>query len=216
VADIVGKLHEFHDPEYARGWSERFTPTPDRLKLFDTIIERLARAMLPSRHIVELGVGPGYLAEQILRRLADVTYQGLDFSRPMLELAAGRLAQYGDRITLTQADLSGPDWTTRLSRAPGAFVSTWALHDLGGEAQTAKVYRDCRGVLAVGGLLLDGDFIRPEGTTLAFEPGRFPAARHLEMMAACGFRDPRVLVVLETELLAPTPAQNYACMEATA
>jgi hypothetical protein len=116
-------------------------------------------------------------------------------------------------MMLTQADLLSPDWTTKLEHPVGAFVSTWALHDLGGEPQTAKVYCDCRGVLPPGGILLDGDFVKPERTRREFEPGRFPVSRHLELLAEAGFRDPRVLILLEPELVDPTPAQNYACME---
>jgi SAM-dependent methyltransferase len=213
VAEIVGKLHQFHDRDYAEGWSQRFTPTPERLKLFDTIIDRLAEAVLPSRHVVELGVGPGYLAERLLARFPDITYEGVDFSEPMLELARRRLSAHAERVKLTQADLLGTDWTLKLSRPVGACVSTWALHDLGGEAQTAKIYGDCRSVLPSGGLLIDGDFVKPERTAREFEPGRFPVARHLELLTEAGFRNPRVLVVLEQELVDATPAQNYACME---
>jgi SAM-dependent methyltransferase len=215
VREIVGKLHAFHDPEYAQGWSARFTPTPERETLFTTILTRLAAAVPPSGHVVELGVGPGYLAERLLAKLPNMTYEGVDFSSPMLDLARRRLAPYGDRVTLTQADLLSDGWTKKLAQPAAAFVSTWALHDLGGEAQTAKVYRDCGGALPPGGLLLDGDFIKPEGTTHEFEPGRFPVSRHLELMAAAGFGEARVLIALETELVDPTPAQNYACMEAT-
>ena len=54
----VGADHEFHDEAFAKGWAERFVPTPDRMRLFDTIAAEL-RAVMPSGGVlVELGTGP--------------------------------------------------------------------------------------------------------------------------------------------------------------
>lgn len=213
MTGFVGRQHEFHNRQYVEDWSARFVPTSDRNKLFDTIIDRLGELSLPSLHIVELGVGPAYLADRLLQRNRQVTYEGVDFSVPMLEIARQRLSSHSERVQLTHADLLNPDWTSKLQRPVGAFVSTWALHDLGGQEQTLKVYRDCRNALSNGGVLLDGDFVKPEGTELEFEPGRFSVARHLELFREAGFRNPRLLIFLEEETENPTPAQNYACME---
>ena len=213
---FVGAQHEFHDQAYIEDWATRFMPTPDRLNLFNTMIERLSCNSLPHRHIVELGTGPGYLAEHILARIPDITYECVDFSQPMLGIAEKRLSQYRNRLRLTQADLLSSDWTAKLMHPVGAFVSTWALHDLGGQAETAKVYRDCYEVLAVGGVLLNGDFVKPDDTEFEYEPGRFPVSRHLELLESAGFRSRQMLIFLEHELLNPTSAQNYACMEGIA
>lgn len=216
MTSIVGAEHEFHDEDYARGWAERFVPTPERLQLFDAIIERLRDSALPSSHVVELGIGPGYLAARLLDALPDITYEGLDFSAPMLDIAAHRLAPHARRVRFTQADLVNEDWPAKVERPVGAIVSTWALHDLGGEAQTASVYRGCRRILPPEGVFLNGDFVKPDGTRHPFEAGRFPVARHLALLRAAGFGQARCLMVLEEELEAPTAAQNYACLEAVA
>ena len=96
----------------------------------------------------------------------------------------------------------------------GAVVSTWALHDLGGDAHTERVYRGCRAVLPSGGILLNGDFIKPDGTELEFEPGRFLVGRHLDLLSRLGFHAVECLGVFDNELVDPTPAQNYACFKA--
>jgi predicted O-methyltransferase YrrM len=214
MSALVGAQHAFHDPDYALDWAGRFTPTPARVQLFDTIITRLATAPLPARHIIELGIGPGYLAERILSTLPDITYEGVDFSRPMLDIAAQRLATHAARLRFTQADLVDEDWGALVAAPVGAIVSTWALHDLGGEAQTTSVYRRCRSLLPSGGLLLNGDFVKPEGTRHEYEPGRFVVSRHLEILRQVGFREAQCLVYLETELEQPTSAQNYVCLQA--
>jgi hypothetical protein len=94
-----------------------------------------------------------------------------------------------------------------------AVVSTWALHDLGSQENVAAVYAKSAKTLAAGGVLLNGDFIKPDGATQEFEPGRFEIARHLELLRKAGFRDPECLALLEKEKRSPTPAQNYACFK---
>jgi SAM-dependent methyltransferase len=208
----VGVLHEFHDAAYARDWANRFTPSAPREELFATVLQALRRQPLPSPKVLELGTGPGYFAERLLHDQADLQYEGLDFSLPMLDLARERLRPFSQRVALTLGDLVQDDWTERIQRPVGAIVSTWALHDLGAEARTAQVYGACYRLLEAGGILLNGDFVQPEDTTHEYEPGRFPVARHLEMLAAAGFSGCRCLGFWEKELKAPTTAHNYACL----
>jgi SAM-dependent methyltransferase len=211
---IIGTEHEFHDSCYAQDWAARFDPTPERLQLFDLIISQLQSRSLPARHILELGIGPGYLASRLLEAIPNVTYEGIDFSRPMLDLAAVRLRNFGDRVRFTQAHLVEDSWERSMSQPVGAILSTWALHDLGSEASTSAVYRKCKFVLPLQGILLNGDFIKPEGATFEYEPGRFPAKRHIEILSDLEFYEVECLGVFELELENPTPAQNYACFKA--
>ena len=180
------------------------------------MIERLRDIVRPDSRIVELGTGPGFFAERLMQKLPEITYQGLDYSEPMLRRAAERLSDRLLRATLTCVDLLSPDWTAKLIHPIGAFVSTWTLHDLGGENETSKVYRQCLENLPVGGLLINGDFVKPDGTDCEFEPGRFPIDRHLEILNACGFHEARCTLFLEHEIEDPTTSQNYACLEAMA
>ena len=195
---FVGAQHEFHNTQFVRDWSDRFVPSPERILLFDTIIDSITAHSQASAHIVELGIGPAYLAERVLEKLPHVTYEGIDFSEPMLEIAAERLAPYASRVTLTQADLVAEDWGTKVAHPVGAIVSTWALHDLVGEVNTTKVYRDCRQLLMPGGVFLNGDFVKPDNTPHDYEPGRFLVSQHLQILQAVGFE----------------AAQNYACLQA--
>jgi len=214
VKKFVGAQHQFHNTQCALEWANRFVPSPERLQLFDTIIQQISESSLPAPHIIELGIGPGYLAERLLKKISGVTYEGVDFSSPMLELASTRLAAYKPRIKFTQADLITEDWGAKVSQPVGAIISTWTLHDLGSEENTMKVYQACRQLLPDEGILLNGDFVKPEGTKHDYEAGRFLVSRHLELLREVGFRTAHCLVFLEQELENPTPAQNYACMKA--
>lgn len=214
MTPIVGADHEFHDPEYAADWAGRFEPTPDRLALFDLILAELRSRVPRDGRIVELGVGPGYLAAHVLDALPAIRYQAVDFSRPMLDIAARRLRPHADRVAFTQVDLLADGWWEELDGSADAIVSTWALHDLGGQAQVEHVYAGCAKALGGRGLLLNGDFIKPDGARHEYEPGRFPIATHIDMLRRAGFETAECLRVFEEELDAPTPAQNYACLRA--
>ena len=214
MTPVVGADHEFHDPGYAADWADRFEPTPDRLALFDLMLSELRSRVPRAGRIVELGVGPGYLAARVLDALPAVRYQAVDFSRPMLDIAARRLRRHADRVTFTRADLLADGWWRALNRPVDAVVSTWALHDLGGQTQVEHVYAGCAKVLGGRGPLLNGDFIKPDGARQQYEPGRFPVAAHLDLLRRAGFETAECLRVFEEELAAPTPAQNYACLRA--
>ena len=214
MSGFVGAQHEFHNAAFVRGWADRFVPTVPRLQLFDMILDQISRPGVPNSHVVELGIGPGYMARHILERNQTITYEGLDFSEVFFEIAKETVGDMLARVTLTKADLMDQSWPKTLSRMPGAIISTWALHDLGGQQPVADVYARCYEALPKGGVLVNGDFIKPDGTTFDYEPGRFEVGRHLEFLRIAGFSDPKSLAEFEHNLKDPTAAQNYACLVA--
>lgn len=211
---FVGAEHDFHDPAFARGWADRFEPTAPRLRLFDLVCREIRRREPPAAHIVELGIGPGYMAKHVLERIPGPTYEGVDFSEAMHAIARQTIGGHMDRVTLTLADLLDENWPSALSRRPDAIVSTWSLHDLGSRSAVAAVYGRCHSALAPGGVLVNGDFVEPEGTGYEYEPGRFPSAAHLDCLEAAGFSNPLCLAHFEPNVVDPTAAQNYACFAA--
>ncbi len=211
--EVIGALHEFHDAEFAAGWADRFVPTPERLELFEVILSELQSRIPPHGRVVELGIGPGYLADHLLRAMPEIQYCGVDFSAPMLDIARHRLSAYSIRVVYVQADLVQDRWCLSVPKPVDAIVSTWALHDLGSQANVESVYRSCTRVLRDGGMLLNGDFIKPDAARYEYEPGRFEIAKHIEILQRVGFRSAECLGVLEEEVESPTAAHNYACFK---
>ena len=212
--NIVGADHEFHDKEFALGWAQRFLPTAERVALFNIILSEL-KALIPKKgRVVELGIGPGYLAKYLLEAMSAVEYHGIDFSRAMIDIARNRLSNYSKRITYTQVDLVQDDWEKMVDKPINAIVSTWALHDLGSQENVNTVYEKSSKAIDNKGILLNGDFIKPNGTTHEFEAGRFEITRHLELLRNVGFEKAECLSTFEDETESPTPAQNYACFKA--
>jgi len=207
----IGAQHQFHDAEFVQGWAERFVPTPERLALFDAILSELRSQIPASACVVELGIGPGYLADHLLGGLPGIHYYGVDFSVPMLQIARHRLQPHAGRIGYVQADLLKDEWWSEIPGAVDAVVSTWSLHDLGSRESVGRVYEHCAQLLQGGGVLLNGDFIKPDGVVHEYEPGRFEIEKHIALLRRAGFELADCLLVLEKEITAPTPAQNYAC-----
>jgi SAM-dependent methyltransferase len=210
----VGVQHAFHDAEFVQGWSDRFVPTEPRMQLFDMILEQVERLEKPEAGVLELGTGPGYMARHILQRNSSIRYEALDFSDVFLDVARRTLGELASRVVFTNADLMNQDWPRRIASKPDAIISTWALHDLGGQRAVADVYARCFELLPEGGVLVNGDFIKPDGTTWDYEPGRFEINRHLDLLREAGFRNPDSIAHLEPNIENPTTAQNYACLVA--
>src|SRR4029077_596603 len=108
MSGFVGAQHEFHDAAFVQGWADRFVPTPPRLALFDLILGRISG--LPNSHVLELGLGPGYMARHILERNQAITYEGLDFSEVFFDVARKTIAGLMPLVTLTKADLMDQAW----------------------------------------------------------------------------------------------------------
>ena len=159
-------------------------------------------------------MGRDFWLRILLERLPDVKYQGLDFAFPMLELAAERLKSVKNRVTLTQADLTTPDWTDMLVANPQVVVSTWALHDLMSKQYIKAVYDTVRKILVPKGVLLNGDFIKPEKSHIEYEPGRIRPSEHLSLLGKAGFQSWECLKHFETDIECPTTSNNYSCFKA--
>jgi hypothetical protein len=146
------------------------------------------------------------MARHLLERNPTISYEGLDFSEVFFDVARKTIGSYMPRTKLTKADLMDQAWPRSLSQQPCAIISTWALHDLGGQEAVANVYARCYEVLSKGGILINGDFIKPDGTSWTYEPG---------FCDWQGFHNPKSLALFEHNLDSPTAAQNYACLIAT-
>jgi SAM-dependent methyltransferase len=180
------------------------------------MLDQLQQSVPEQGHVVELGIGPGYLANHILNAMPSIRYCGIDFSQPMLTIAKERLGKHGSRISYIVADLVNDDWGRLIDGPVSAIVSTWSLHDLGSPKKIGIVYGKSARALNHAGILLNGDFIKPAGTTLEFEGGRFEIEKHLDLLKTTGFIDVECLAIYEQELISPTSAQNYACFRAQA
>jgi SAM-dependent methyltransferase len=132
---------------------------PRYLEMQDTILQLLPLAGEGRAVVVDAGGGSGRLIERTLDRWPQAIGIVVDQSEAFLALAERRLARFGDRAVCLQSRLQD-DWLGQLPSSPSAIVSMSAIHHLDAvEKQT--LYRRCAAALPVGGVLLNGDEVRP-------------------------------------------------------
>jgi ubiquinone/menaquinone biosynthesis C-methylase UbiE len=82
---------------------------PWREEFFRTITKELCRQNVRALTVLELGSGPGFLAQRVLESSPTVAYAALDFSLPMHMLARERLVALADRVQFLEADFRNSD-----------------------------------------------------------------------------------------------------------
>jgi SAM-dependent methyltransferase len=154
--DDVPSPIDLASPKDAAEWeATAMQKRPWRMEFFDRYAEEIAKAPGPVK-ILELGSGPGFLAQHLLSRLPEATMHLLDNSNAMHALARDRLGELASRATFVPASFKEPDWPDRLG--PYDFVITHqAVHELRHKRHAVALHRQVRAVLKSGGAYLMGD-----------------------------------------------------------
>lgn len=112
--------------------------------------------------VLELGIGTALLTEQLLLRFPQATVAGYDLSPKMLARAEERLAPFGPRVKLYQADFA----TSLPEERYELILSCIAFHHLP-RANRDQFYQRLATCLVPGGVLLAGDAVKPPTEALA-------------------------------------------------
>ena len=146
---------DYHRMEEARQWAETTTPRrpwrSDFFAMFTVIIgdgsaERRCR-------VLELGSGPGFLSESLLRSLPQIEYVGLDFSAAMHELARVRLGPLNSRAQLIERSLRETTWPDGLGQFQ-FVVTNQTVHELRHKRHASTLHAQVKDLLAPNGAYL--------------------------------------------------------------
>jgi SAM-dependent methyltransferase len=152
--------HDFFDPAYVKHWTESISRyRPERKRLFEVFAAEAARIKKGALSVLELGCGPGFLAEALLENCAIARYTLVDFSPQMLDLSRSRLAKFQDRTVFIQADFKKADWTAGIRAGFDLVVSLQAVHELRHASRIPKLYAQLYSLLAPGGTILICDHV---------------------------------------------------------
>ena len=138
--------------------NERSLLIPDRQRQLEAVL-RVVRFTCPQlRRILDLGSGDGILLATLLEAFPEASGVAVDFSPLMLEQARQRLAPFGQRAMLLEADLQMPTWKKSLRGPFDAIVSGFAIHHLAHERKGA-LYQEIHDLLAEGGVFLNCEHV---------------------------------------------------------
>ena len=152
--------HDFFDPRYVKQWTDSIVRyRPERLQLFKAFAAEAAGIQKDRLSVLELGCGPGFLAEQLLQNCNISRYTLVDFSPHMLELSRERLARFKDRTVFFQRDFKKKSWTAAIPADFDLVVSLQAVHELRHASRIPRLYAQLYNLLVPGGSLLVCDHV---------------------------------------------------------
>lgn len=179
--------HDYFNEAYVQEW-ERIANTrrPFRIQFFETFAMELAQIAEP--RILEIGSGPGFLAEYLLGRLPITAYHLFDFSPPMLTLSRTRLAAFSDLIHFHQGSFLDAGWWQSLPGPFDAMISMQAIHEARQSERIPRLYTEMGLLLKAGGALLIADQVNNE---VKNEAHLLTADEQMSALTQAGFQSVR-------------------------
>jgi SAM-dependent methyltransferase len=154
--DVVSPI-DLRTMQDAAQWADEVSAKrPWRPNFFDAMARELRALPAGVGSLLELGSGPGFLAQHLLTNLIIGRYIALDFSEAMHSLARERLGIAANSVEFITRDFREPAWSGGLSTV-SAVVTLQAVHELRHKRRAAALYSQVASVLKPGGLFLIGD-----------------------------------------------------------
>lgn len=126
---------------------------PWRTEFFDAFAAAIAGQAAAAGRVLELGSGPGFLAEHLLAARPEIEYVALDFSAAMHQLARQRLGELAARVTFVERNFRDAQWMADLGRFT-CVVTHQAVHELRHKRHAEGLHRQVRTLLQPGGIYL--------------------------------------------------------------
>ncbi len=152
--------------EDAAVWAAQAEGRPGRAEMLARIVEDVGRLGGDKPKVLELGSGPGFLAERLLGALPGMRYTALDFSPAMHDLARSRLASFLARATFIARSFKAEDWAEGLTGFD-LVVTNQAVHELRHKRYATALHRQVKSVLKPGGYYLVSDHVYGKAKTLS-------------------------------------------------
>jgi SAM-dependent methyltransferase len=160
VVKEVPSDHDFLDPLYVKRWIAAVSRyRPERRQILDAFAAEAAQIRKAGFSVLELGCGPGFLAEALLQNGAISRYALVDFSPHMLELSRQRLGVFEGRTLFFQRDFKKNDWVAEIPAGFDVVVSLQAVHELRHASRIPRLYGQLHDLIVPGGTLLICDHV---------------------------------------------------------
>lgn len=186
---------DFHDPAVAAAWAEAvMRKRPWRTTIFEHFVAIVGAASVARSRVLELGSGPGFLAEQLLTRCAGIAhYTLLDFSEAMLEQSRARLVEHRERTEFLRADFKTNTWPSLVAAPVDFVVSLQAVHELRHKRHAQRLYAQLPPLLAPNAEVVICDHLPAGAHTPRHRVLYMELEEKLEALSRAGLRDARVV-----------------------
>ena len=186
IHDDVPSPIDFRRMEDALSWAkEANIKRPVRADFFQAIETLIRNINAPPTKVLELGAGPGFLAEYLLSRLPNLTYDLFDFSPAMHELSSQRLAPWQNQCRWLIGDFKQNGWSDNLEKYD-IVVTMQTVHELRHKRYATVLHKSVLKLLATNSTYFMCDhYVGEDGMSdqvLYMTPGE-----HLESLNAAGF-----------------------------
>lgn len=152
-ADVPSPI-DLKNMEDAKAWEQAAMQRPFRIDFFSAICTEIDALRKPGFRILELGSGPGFLAEHILSQFQGLDYTLLDFSAAMHQLASQRLSCLtGNSIQYLERSFKEYGWTDGIKKVE-VVATNQAVHELRHKRYAPEFFHQVRDLLKPGGVLL--------------------------------------------------------------
>jgi SAM-dependent methyltransferase len=185
----------YHDVAEAAAWAEAASrKRPWRASIFDHFATAVTASAVSSPRVLELGSGPGFLAEQVLDRCPSVArYTLLDFSEPMLAQSRKRLERHQGRTEFRRADFKSDSWPAQAGGPFDLVLSLQAVHELRHKRHAPRLYAQVRALLSPPAELVVCDHL-PDGASTPRERVLYMSVgEYLDVLQQAGFGDAEVV-----------------------
>lgn len=184
-ADVPSPI-DLCDPTDARKWAASAQSRPGRAETFAALHSQLSTLNGDALQALDLGSGPGFLAEYLLFRLPTLSLTLLDFSLAMHDLARVRLDGMARRATFVLRDFKIISWARDLGTFD-AVITNQAVHELRHKQYAVTLHRDVASLLRLGGVYLVADHFCGEGG-MANNQLYMSKDEHASALYSAGFR----------------------------
>ena len=129
----------WHDEKFATDWDQTSALTnPNRVALLELLVAIVADNYIEGKYILDLGCGSGLVEKQIIEKLPQAKFVGVDASEVMLEKAKERITK--DQLITIQHDL---EKITDLPIPAAEYqiaITSFALHEISA-ASKKKIFQ---------------------------------------------------------------------------
>ncbi|MDH0030298.1 MULTISPECIES: class I SAM-dependent methyltransferase [Acinetobacter] len=133
---------------------------PWRKDFFDYYANLIKMHASDQGHILELGAGPGFLAQHLLSQLPNIQYTAFDFSEAMHQLAQQKLTpSERARANYLIGNFKEPDWENAVNQKYDFIIIHQALHELRHKKYAADFHKKVKTLLEPQGCYLVCDHL---------------------------------------------------------